>query len=354
MPMLDEKFRYFDWGAFETLEPTPPPIPPEPGISALPHYFWAGPSTGAAAANATFRPTVPEDIPFAAILDLPNVHSDVNTFPGIRLGRRTVTANYSITQKDYEILVDASGGPVTITQLPASGSGQMNRVKKVDFSSNPVTVVPRAGDIINDGSPTVLGAPQKGVTFIDAAVHYWDSSETTAFTLPPNVAYTDAADQIFTGVNQFNGIKFTPRTITADYVIQPTDFGLVVDTTAGPVELFMPPSEGQGRLLWIKKASSDLNIATVTADGTDLIDGSVSVNLIDQYADCLLYDENVGSWGNIGAATGLDLPLELVGMRITAAGYLQLWNPDQSKYFTIQIRGAVGEEYFDLIRPGEV
>lgn len=320
---------------------------------ALPHFFWAGPPTGSVAGTVTFRPAVPDDLLFAAILAKPNVFTDVNTLPGLRVGRRTVSSDYSITQQDFEILVNASAGPVTITQLAAAGSGQMNRVKKVDSTSNVVTVMARAGDFINDGITTVLASPQKGVTFIDAAVHYWDSSETTAFTLPPNVAYTDA-ENLFTAVNRFNGIRFTPRVVTADYVIQPEDFGILVDTTAGPVELFLPSSGGAGQLYWIQKGSSDSNIATVTADGTDLIDGTVSVNLIEQYSDCLLYDKTSGGWGNVGAATGLELPLELVGMRINDTGYLQLWNPDQSKYFTIQIRGAVGEEYFDLVRPGEV
>jgi hypothetical protein len=349
--MLDEKFRYYDWGAFETLEPEVPPIPPPDISTALPHYFWVGPSSGSVAGTVTFRPAVADDLPFAAILAKPNVFTDVNTFPGLRVGRKTVTSDYSITQQDFEILVDASGGPVTITQLAATGLGQMNRVKRIDTTSNLVAVVARPGDFINDGTTTVL-VSQKGVTFIDAAVNYWDSSETTAFTLPANVVFTDA-NNVFTGVNQFNGVSFTPQVVTANYIIQPNDFGLLADTTAGPIELALPPSAGQGRLLWIQKSSSDLNIATISADGTDLIDGSASLALFGQYADCLLYDKILGGWGNIGASSGLELPLELVGMRITDLGYLQLWNPDQSKYFTIQIRGAVGEEYFDLVRPGE-
>jgi hypothetical protein len=315
---------------------------------ALPHYFWAGPSSGSTAGTVTFRPAVPDDIAFTAILAKPNVFSDVNRFPGLRVGRKTVSSNYSITPLDYEILVNAVAGPITITQLPASGLGQINRVKKIDPSDNAVTIVAQTGDFINDSTSTLLDIPQQGVTFIDAAVNYWDSN-----TLPPNVAYVDA-DNVFTGLNEFNGIKFTPKFITANYFVQPGDFGLLVDTTSGPVELFLPPSIGEGQLYHIKKVSSDSNIATITADGADLIDGSVSVNLIVQYADCLLYDESAGSWGNIGAAVGgVDLPLELSGMRIKDDGYLQLWNPDQSKYFTIQIRGAVGEEYFDLVRPGE-
>jgi hypothetical protein len=316
-----------------------------------PRRFFGGPTAGVPAIPI-FRELVATDTPFAAILSLPNVFGDVNTFPGIRVGRKTVTSNYSITAKDFEILVDASAGSITITQLNALGLGQMNRVKKIDSSTNPVTVVARPGDFINDGVSTVLGAPQKGVTFIDAAVNYWDSSETTSFTLPSNVAYTDA-ENVFTVVNQFNGTRFTPRTVTSNYIIQDTDFGLNGNAAGGPITLSLPPSFGVGQLYHVRKSDSSVNVVTVDADGSDLIDGSVSISLVEQYSDCLLYDEEPGSWTNIGASAGLALPLELVGMRITDDGYFQLWNPDQSKYFTLLIRGAVGAEYIDLVRPGE-
>lgn len=45
---------------------------------------------------------------------------------------------------------------------------------------------------------------------------------------------------------------------------------------------------------------------------------------------------------------GFTLPLVLAGTRITAAGYLQLWNSDQNKYHTILVQGGVGEEYITI------
>lgn len=50
-----------------------------------------------------------------------------------------------------------------------------------------------------------------------------------------------------------------------------------------------------------------------------------------------------------------DLPSPMVwdGARIKTDGTFQLWNPDQSKYHSIKIRGNAGEEYIE-IGTGEV
>jgi len=45
---------------------------------------------------------------------------------------------------------------------------------------------------------------------------------------------------------------------------------------------------------------------------------------------------------------GFTLPLVLDGMRITADGFLQLWNSDQNKYHTILVQGDAGAEYMTI------
>ena len=63
---------------------------------------------------------------------------------------KSVSANY--TAADGEIvLVDASGGAVTIT-LPSPSSGARVRVKKTDASANTVTVSPSATETIDGAS----------------------------------------------------------------------------------------------------------------------------------------------------------------------------------------------------------
>jgi hypothetical protein len=67
---------------------------------------------------------------------------------------KTVNSNYTILVSDGTILVDASGGPVSIT-LPtaASANGLIFNIKKIDSSANAVTLV---GIIDGDTNPTIL------------------------------------------------------------------------------------------------------------------------------------------------------------------------------------------------------
>lgn len=76
------------------------------------------------------------------------------TDPGIRFNTSTKVANYTIGLTDYTIRGDASGGAIVIT-LPNATTceGQLFVVKKVDSSSNAVTVNTTAAQTI-DGSLT--------------------------------------------------------------------------------------------------------------------------------------------------------------------------------------------------------
>lgn len=75
----------------------------------------------------------------------------------------TKTAHYTLTKADYTILVDASGGAVTIT-LPTAASayssvtkvGKVYNVKKIDSSGNAVT-------LDGDGSETIDGAANQSI-----------------------------------------------------------------------------------------------------------------------------------------------------------------------------------------------
>lgn len=83
---------------------------------------------------------------------------------------RTVTTDTTMSLSDGLMLVDATGGAVTVTlpALPASG-GLVFRVKKVDSSGNAVTVS-AAEDI--DGGSVTLSAQYDGVILIGDAVTY--------------------------------------------------------------------------------------------------------------------------------------------------------------------------------------
>lgn len=272
-----------------------------------PHYFFAGPPSGSLLGVPGFRPAVEDDLPFAAVLDKPNVFTRENTIPGLRIGVRTITADYDIQHTDFEIVADASAGDILITLPTAVGTGQIFRVKRIDGSSNFVTVLAQAGDLI-DGQPTLSLFNQfDDLTVVDADTSTWDKFATVGGGVLPGDLARLSIHNFFSNVNTFTGVQVANRTITADDILTSLDYEILVDASAGPVNIALPASAASGQTFHIKKIDDSDNIVTVTADGTDLIDGSVSVNLTQQWSDAFLIDAAIGYWDNIGAGP-IDFP----------------------------------------------
>lgn len=68
----------------------------------------------------------------------------------------TRTSDYTVTETDHTILVDASSGNVTITLRTAVGSKQLYNIKRIDNSGNTVTVTTTSSQTI-DGATTYTG-----------------------------------------------------------------------------------------------------------------------------------------------------------------------------------------------------
>jgi hypothetical protein len=236
-----------------------------------------------------------------AYVDFPNVFTRENTIVGLRIGKRTVTSDFALGATDYEVVADASSGQITGALPDALGTGQIFRVKKKDSSPNVVIVAAQSGDLIDGDDQVILSNQFDGVTLIDAALGQWDNAtRVSPFLLPPNIALRNAPN-IFLDLNTFTGIRLASRTVTEDFVFGPLDFEVLVDATAGSVTGSLPTSTGNGQYYRAKKIDSTSNIVTIAADGGDLIDGSISLNFADQWADCTLLDAAIGYWDNTGS-----------------------------------------------------
>lgn len=271
------------------------------GTLADPHTFIGGPASGATPGPAAFRLLVPDDMPFAAILDRDNVLTGVNFTAGLRVGVRLVTADYVMLPTDFVVTVDATAGPVNITLPPAIGSGQHYRVKRVDTSGNIVTVTPQEGETIDGSDGVVLGQQYQVVTLVDDFVGLWDSGTS----LPADIARLNQ-DNFFTKLNVFKGVRFTARTVTTDYDLNELDFEVLVDASAGPVTLMLPPSMGNCQYYRIKKIDTSDNIVTIAATDGDFIDGAISVNLHERWHECSVFAAAANYWDNMGARGGDD------------------------------------------------
>jgi hypothetical protein len=86
----------------------------------------------------------------------------------------TKTANYTATISDGVILVDASGGGVTITLPPASGNpGVLIKIKKIDTTSLAVTIDGNAAETIDGGLTAVIVTPYVALAVQCDGTKWW-------------------------------------------------------------------------------------------------------------------------------------------------------------------------------------
>ena len=84
---------------------------------------------------------------------------------------KSVNANY--TASDGEIvLVDASGGAVTIT-LPSPSNGARVRVKKIDSSNNTVTVQPSGSETIDGASSHTISQQYETYEYVSDGTNWY-------------------------------------------------------------------------------------------------------------------------------------------------------------------------------------
>ena len=86
--------------------------------------------------------------------------------------------------------------------------------------------------------------------------------------------------------------------ITDDYTVRPQDEYLPVDATAKAIVITLLPSnqEYKGKIVEPSKRDASANYVTITAAGTDLINGSATLIIQFQYSAPRLCADGVGGW----------------------------------------------------------
>jgi hypothetical protein len=288
--------------------------PPSSGTGDLvpvnPHEVLIGPATGSAQALPFYRLITASDIPFASTLTADNVFTNVNRIPGLRLGTRVITVSYTLTALDYAVLANATSAQIDV-QLPAAlGTGQIYRLKKDDTTVNLVNLKANGADLIDTDSYVPLRNYKDEIMVRDAVLGRWDRYS-PGITTPPDLSdiATLSSPNEFLAVNTFNGLCLTPRLInTTGSALSDLDTEVIVDATAADIEILLKPSSASGQWYHIKKIDTTSHVVSVVANGSDLIDGAISVNMDQQFAECTLLDALVGYWDNVGAGPELTPP----------------------------------------------
>ncbi len=113
------------------------------------------------------------------------------------------------------------------------------------------------------------------------------------------------------------GLRLAYIAIGSDFNFNTSYFGYLVDASGGGVTGSLPAATGSGQIYRTKKLDSTSNVVTIAANGTDLIDDSISINLVDQWSDCVISDAAPGYWDAwiLGSGGGInpltDTPTDL-------------------------------------------
>lgn len=99
-------------------------------------------------------------------------------------------------------------------------------------------------------------------------------------------------------INQY--VSYQVTQVTASYTAAITDMAILVTTAASTIVVTLPKaSVSKGVNYEIKKIDSGAGGVTVTAAGTDLIEGSATFALATQYKSVFLICDGVSNWYKI-------------------------------------------------------
>ncbi len=107
-----------------------------------------------------------------------------------------------------------------------------------------------------------------------------------------------------------SGLRIAILSTSLDFSFTPAYFDYLVDASANGVTGSLPAATGSGQIYRTKKIDSSDNVVTIAAAGSDLIDGSISINLIDQWGDCVVIDAATGYWDAWVLGSGGVTPLD--------------------------------------------
>lgn len=98
-------------------------------------------------------------------LDVATPLSKLDVDGSVGFAIKTVTANYTVTDHDCAVDGDATSGNITITLLAAANcTRRMKYFKKLDSSSNTVTVKANGSELIDGSNTIVLSTQNQGIT----------------------------------------------------------------------------------------------------------------------------------------------------------------------------------------------
>jgi hypothetical protein len=103
--------------------------------------------------------------------------------------------------------------------------------------------------------------------------------------------------------------------ITADYVVESRDYGILASTAAGNVEVTLPAADGRrGQAFMIMKTTADVNEVQIAVNGGGTINGSALVTLTKAFDSVIVRADANGAYVIESEALLLFLQTQISGL----------------------------------------
>ena len=121
-----------------------------------------------------------------------NPLSTLQTGGSFGVAIRTVTSATTLTSSDQTLLVNAAGGAITVT-LPTAITGRIYTIKKIDTSTNAVTINTLSGATIDLAASALLNSPTAYANIASDGSNYWITGSNTLIAIGTNALHQVSA-----------------------------------------------------------------------------------------------------------------------------------------------------------------
>ena len=155
------------------------------------------------------------------------------------------------------------------------------------------------------GNAGAIPIVAKGASGQTANLQQWEKNCGAALSVVNNNGWLGVGTLNPSTTLQVNGsVSAKLATVTSKYTMVATDFAIVANASSAGFTVTLPVAKtAAGMMVHVKKIDSTTNVVTVSASGTDKIEGASSKGLSKKFASLTLISDGASNWYIISNAT---------------------------------------------------
>lgn len=206
------------------------------------------------------------------------------------------TANYTMAPNDF-VAANASGGTFTVTFPAAPADKTRVAVKKVDSSTNAVSLALGGSDVFN-----IASGPTSGSLVLP------NQALIAQYSLSSGIWYVQSTDIPLSGTDtRYAALQLATAVKTTTYTAVVGDF-VPADATSAGFTVTLPSTPADGSVITVKKIDSSANIVTVSRAGSDVfnVSGGATTSTLTKQNQAERYVYHSGIWYTLNHISNSD------------------------------------------------